>query len=103
MRDLSWPYFRLTGVVDKLAVSAEWKSGYLTADPELLDVADLLVDLGEELTVDGVEGTVKAGFGEPVSAVLTLIRSFDQITKVEVAPDAPDVVTRALSACVVVG
>ena len=82
------PFFRLNGYVGDQPVSAEWRDGYLSADEELMDVADGLVQRGEEFGGNGT-APVKAGLEDPLAIVLTLAKSFDRITKttIEISPD----------------
>ena len=82
------PYFRIAGFLDRLPVSAEWKDGYLTADPELFEMAELLVAAGEEFSAHGTVDPVKAGLDDPLAAALTMIRSMEGITKADVILDA---------------
>ena len=37
------PYFLIKGFIGSLPVSATWNGGYLMADTELLEVADILI------------------------------------------------------------
>ena len=78
------PYFQLLGTIDRDTVSATWSDDCLTADPELWDRAELLVEMGETFTAEGVELEVHAGLTVPYAAALTLIRCFDRISKAEI-------------------
>ncbi|MHB8244750.1 MAG: hypothetical protein ACYDGN_05225 [Acidimicrobiales bacterium] len=77
------PFFRLSGFVGSQQVSAEWRDGYLSADEELMEIADGLVKNGELFRGDGIP-VVAAGLDDPLALVLTLARAFDRITKATV-------------------
>jgi len=82
-------YFQVKGHLGLLPVSAIWSHGYLTADPELLDRADELI-LGGVALVTSSARTINASLDDPVAAVLTLARCFDQITAATVRLPAGD-------------
>ncbi len=73
-------FFHLVGFIDKTSMSATWHDGYLSGDPELFEIAESIISLNEELADEGVQLAV--GLGDPVTAALTLMRSFDRITTV---------------------
>ena len=73
------PYFLIKGFIGSLPVSATWNGGYLMADTELLEVADILIRVGEQFHVDATR-SIDAGLEDPLAAVLTVARSFDRIT-----------------------
>lgn len=72
------PYFRITGNLGHLSVSATWSNGCLMADPELMDLGDQLAREGLTFAEDPV--TLVAGLDAPLEAFLTLAWCFDEIT-----------------------
>lgn len=81
------PFFRLSGYIGAQQVSAEWRDGYLSADEELMDVADRLVATGEQVGLDGLPA-ITASMDDPIALVLTLAQCFDRITRATVELDA---------------
>jgi hypothetical protein len=75
--------FHIVGFIGFDQVSAQFKGGYLTADPELLDRADDLVRAGTTFELSPEAPPIPADLGEPLPAALTLTRCFDRITKAE--------------------
>lgn len=76
-------YMRLVGVVDGEAVTAVVRDdGGVAADRPLLRRAELLVAMGEAFEAGRIPASLSGG---ALSSALTLIRSCDQITAVELA------------------
>jgi hypothetical protein len=73
------PYFLIKGFLGLLPVSATWSGGYLTADAELLERGDELI-LGGLTFAANSTMIIKASLDNPVAAILTVARCFDQIT-----------------------
>jgi hypothetical protein len=73
------PRFSIRGFLLALPVTASWRDGYLTADEELSEVIDGLVSGG--YLFRGLDGrTELASLADPFAALLTVIRSFSQVT-----------------------
>jgi hypothetical protein len=76
--------FRITGFLHQQPVTASWRDGYLTADEELVDVANELIDTGYVFVALDPDRQVPASLTEPFAALLTVIRSFGQITRAKI-------------------
>jgi hypothetical protein len=78
-------WFAVQGVIDEQVVRAVWSDGRLTCDPPLRARARLLVDLGAEFRSDDPPRRFVASLQTPpVAVLLTMIRSCDLATVIEV-------------------
>ena len=84
------PYFHLVGFLGGRAMTAQWKDGRLTGDPELLDAAQTLVARGERFSAQGAAVPVAASLEAPLPAALTMMRCLQGITQAELVFDAPE-------------
>ena len=75
--------FSIKGFLHAVPVTASWRDGYLIADEELSEEIDHLI-AGEctFLSTDGL--TMKASLSEPSAALLTVVRSFSQVTQANI-------------------
>jgi hypothetical protein len=86
-RDGCWPrFFALQGRVGEHSVRASWSRGHLLASRELLRRAEMLVDLNERFVSESGRPMVEASLDDPVAALLTLIRSCDDVKLVTLGP-----------------
>jgi len=83
----AWPrYFVVHGRIEGERVRASWFCGSLHATSALRSRGELLVSMGETFCVDRGKPVVPASLVDPLAAMLTLIRSCDELDDASFGP-----------------